>query len=220
MGSNRNNGNASGTMSNGSMQTGDASTTIGGMPRAEFDRINAEGARTVMAIEPTSAPLSDADRQLMMQMAMGGMMQLQISQAALPRTTRDDARTLAQGEVEEQTTLSNKLMEIARAKGVSLPAEPAPETRAMMQRMEGLSGAQLDAFYVQNSGVDGHKKLEATMSTVSRTAKDPALKAVADAALPLIRTHMAVSKNIVAGMNGGTGGGKEMKKTKKKPKRF
>lgn len=176
--------------------------TIGGMSRAEFDRINADGAAKVAAVKPSSAPLSAGDKKLLMQMAQGGMMQLQVSQAALPKVSRDDVRTLAQSEVDEQTGLSQKLTEIAGAKGVTMPSEPAAGTAAILQQMEGKSGSNLDMYYTKTSGIEGHKKLEATMTTVSKTAKDPALKAVANAALPLIKTHMRVAKG-VAGAAGG-----------------
>lgn len=180
------------------------SATIGGMSRAEFDKTNADAAAKVSAIQATSTPLSEGDKKLMMQMAQGGMMQLQVSQAALPKTNGEDARTLAQSEVDEQTGLSRKLSEIAGAKGVTLPSEPAAGTAAIVQQIDKKSGADLDAYYVRTSGVEGHKKLEATMTLVSKTAKDPALKEIAAATLPLIRTHMKVSKNIVAGMSSKT----------------
>ena len=186
-------------------------TTIGGMQRAEFDRINADGAAKVSAIQPTQTPLSEGDKKLFMQMAQGGMMQLQVSQAAMPKVGDEEVRVLAQSEVEEQTGLSQKLTEIAAAKGMTMPAEPAPGTAAILKQMEAKSDKQLDAYYIRTSGVDGHKKLEATMTTVSSNAKDPALKAVAAAALPLIRTHLRVSKNVsgrVGGMSAKKTGGR------------
>ncbi len=187
-------------------QTG-SGNKIGGMDRAEFDRINAEGAAKVAAVKPSSTPLSEGDKALMMKMAKGGMMQLQVSQAALPKLTREDVQALAKSEVEEQTGLSQKLMEIASAKGVTLPGEPAAGTDGIIKQMDGKSGADLDMYYTRTSGIDGHKKLESTMSTVSKTAKDPALKEVANAALPLIRTHMRVSQGVA-----GAGAGKKMTK--------
>ncbi len=181
-------------------------TTIGGMSRAEFDRINNEGAAKVAAIQPSSTPLSEGDKKLLTRMAQGGMMQLQISQAAMPKVTGDDVRTLAQSEVEEQTGLSQKLSEIANAKSAAMPAEPAAGTQSIVDQINSKTGAELDAYYVRTSGVEGHQKLEATMMTVSKTAKDPALKAVADAALPLIRTHLKVSKAISGGGAAGMSG--------------
>ena len=43
--------------------------------KMEFDQMNEEGVATIAAITPNSAKLSKADATLMMQVAMGGMMQ-------------------------------------------------------------------------------------------------------------------------------------------------
>ena len=43
--------------------------------KMEFDQMNKEGAATVAAITPNSAKLLKPDATLMMQVAMGGMMQ-------------------------------------------------------------------------------------------------------------------------------------------------
>ena len=175
-----------------------SSGTIGGMSRAEFDRRNQEGNRMVAAIKPTETKLSAADQKLMMEVAKGGMMQLTISQAAMDKLTMEDARMLAQSEVEEQTGVSNKLREIASAKGMDMPEVKDPATQTMMDKMTGMNGQDLDMYYVRESGVKGHQQLETTMKKVQSQAKDPALKALATATLPVIRMHMSVSQKTLS----------------------
>lgn len=171
-------------------------TIIGKMSAAQFEKTNKEGAAKVAAIKPTNTPLSAADKALMMEVAKGGMMQLAVSQAALAKATRPEVRELAQAEVEEQTGLSNKLKEIAAAKSVELPTQPDSETQALLTRMNDLSGNDLDEFYVSESGVKGHQKLEAVMAKAKAQAKDSNLKSVATTALPLVKTHLQVSRAI------------------------
>jgi hypothetical protein len=133
------------------MERGDASAMIGNMSRAEFDRRNAEGNAALMAIRPTSTPLSKSDQKLLAQMAIGGLTQLQVSQAALGRLQRDDVRVLAQSEVEEQTGVSAKIQEIARAKGMpAMSTEPAAVATQMLERIQGTSGAELDRYYTRS----------------------------------------------------------------------
>jgi putative membrane protein len=185
------------------MSSGD---TIGNMPRAEFERINAQGAQTVAAIQPTSGQLSEKDQKLMREVAMGGSMQLEVSRAALAKVTNEEARYLAQAEVDEQTALGAKLREIAAAKGVTLPAEPNPKAASLISKMEGKSGMELDTYYIKESGVKGHEKLEKTMTKVQANAEDPTLRSLAGAALPLVQTHLRVSRESLAKMSG-TGNG-------------
>jgi putative membrane protein len=179
---------------------------IGKMSREEYDRINKQGAEAVAAVQPTSAPLSKADEKLMMEVAMGGMMQLEIGKVAVEKATNEEAKILAQSEVEEQTGLGNKLKEIAAAKNITLPSAPDAKTQAMVTKMQSLSGADFDKTYVKESGVKNHEKLDKTMGKVESKATDPALKGVAQAAHPLVRTHLQVSREVLAKMSGNNSG--------------
>lgn len=180
------------------------SATFGTMSQEEFDRINKEGAAKVEAIKPTSTPLSTADQALMMKVAKGGMMQLEVSKLAVENATDEQVRKLAESEVEEQTGLSAKLKEIAEAKGITLPAAPDAQTKALLARMKDMSGAELDRFYVQESGVKGHEQLDKVMSSVKSGAKDAGLKSLAAAAHPLVKTHLTVSRAMLAKMPAGS----------------
>lgn len=180
--------------------------TIGSVSEAEFQRLNEQGAASVAAVQPTSAPLSAADQKLMMQVAMGGMMQLEVSRVAVQKATMEDTRLLAQAEVTEQEGLSAKLREIASAKGMTMPMTPDAKTQRMVAKMQGMNGTEFDRAYVRESGVNGHQLLDKTMTRVEQRAADPSLKALAAAAHPLVRTHLQVSRDEVSQMSGRRGG--------------
>lgn len=171
-----------------------ANGKIGTLTPAEFEKANQDGAAAVGAVKATSAPLSKADEALMMQVAMGGMMQLEVSGVAAAKTNDDDVRIFAKGEIEEQKGLKKKLAEVAKMKNMTLPSEPDDKTKKMVAMLNGLSGAELNNAYMQQSGVDGHELLLKTMTKVEAEASDPALKGIATAALPLIKTHLAAAK--------------------------
>ena len=178
-------------------RSGATGETIGSMSREEFDQINDKGAATVAAITPSSDSLSQSDEQLMLQVAMGGMMQLEVSRIASENATDKEVLVMAEAEVEEQTGLSDKLQEIADAKGLTLPSEPDAETQALVERLENLSSDEFDREYMQQSGVTGHEQLDEVMSRVQAEAEDPALRELAAAAHPLVLTHLQISREIV-----------------------
>ncbi len=182
---------------------GSMNSTMGmSMNMEELDRMNKEGAAKVAAVTPTSAPLSRADQNLMKEVAMGGMMQLEISRIALEKASTDEVRKIAQAEVEEQTGLSNKLKEIAQAKGMTLPTEMDSKTQAMVSRMRNATGTSFDQMYLRESGVNGHKMLDQVMSRVEKNASDASMKELAAAAHPLVITHMQVSQSMLDNMKG------------------
>lgn len=187
---------------NSGMMTNGSTTKVGRESKMEFDRQNQKGAAAVSAIRATSAKLSDGDQSLMMEVAKGGMMQLEMSKLALQNATSDEVKQLAQAEVDEQTGLSAKLKEIADAKGVTLPSAPDAEMQATMTSMQSQSGMAFDRMYVSESGVKGHEKLDAVMGKVKATASDSNLKDIEKAAHPLVKTHLKVSREIMGKMAG------------------
>jgi putative membrane protein len=169
---------------------------VGKESKSEFDSQNKQGAAAVSAVSATSAKLSSADQNLMMEVAKGGMMQLEVSRIAVQKASSPEVREFAQAEVDEQTGLAAKLQEIASAKGITLPSRPDAETQAMVTKLQGMSGASLDQMYMAESGVKGHEKLDKVMSKVESSASDASLKGVGQAAHPLVKTHLKVAKQI------------------------
>ena len=186
----------------GSETTGmmDMNGKVGNMTAKAFMDLNQKGAAMVAAIKPTKTPLSAADKKLMMQVAAGGQRQLAISQAVLDKVTNPQVKMLAQSEVEEQTGVAAKLQEMADAKGITLPSGPEDSVQQLVSRVQDMSGDDIDAFYLKEGGIKGHELLQKTMTTVNGTAKDAGLKKLATATLPVIKTHLSVSKQVQSGM--------------------
>lgn len=168
---------------------------IGTIDAAEWTKLNKEAGEKVKAIKPGAEKLSDSDQKLMLEIAAGGMMQLELSKTAVAKATSADVKAYAQAEVEEQTGLAAKLKEIAAAKGATLPEAPDDKTKKAVEKLNAKSGADFDLDYLQHSGVDGHEKLEKTMSKVVSQAADATLKTVASTALPLIKTHLQAARD-------------------------
>lgn len=171
---------------------------VGKLSLAEFKAANKKGAAAVKAVAPTSAPLSKADEALMMKVAEGGMMQLEASRLAMKKGTAPDVVAYAEAEVEEQTGLKMKMMEIAKAKGMTMPQVPMARIEATLARLNKQSGADFDGLYVRETGVQGHEMLDKTLKQVESQAQDPALKSLAMAAHPLVLTHLKVANEEVA----------------------
>jgi putative membrane protein len=95
-----------------------AASMVGKESKAEFDSQNQKGAAAVGAVKVTPAKLSGADQKLLLAVAKGGMMQLEVSKVAAQKATNPEVRQLAQAEVTEQTSLAAKLKKIASAKCV------------------------------------------------------------------------------------------------------
>jgi putative membrane protein len=168
---------------------------IGKLEAAQFKTTNEEAGMKVKAIKPTGTKLSEDDAELLKEVAMGGMMQLEISKVAVTMATSEDVKVLAMAEVDEQTVLGTKIKEIAMSGGVTLPAVPDEGTMKMIADLKEKKGLEFDKAYLKGSGIDGHKKLQSTMEKVRDKASDAALKTIAATALPLIEIHLHASQD-------------------------
>ncbi|SDK31550.1 putative membrane protein [Catalinimonas alkaloidigena] len=168
---------------------------IGKMDASEFQDINQEAFAKVADLDASAGALTADDQKLLLEIAMGGMMQLEASRAVVSKLTDEDVRAICNAEIEEQTGLSKKLKEIAQAKNVTLPDAPDPKVTKQVEKLQGLSGARLNHTYLQEIGVRGHELLQKTMSKVQSKAQDETLKTLAATTLPLIETHLQVSRD-------------------------
>lgn len=167
---------------------------IGNLTVKQFDEANQQGAAAVEAVEITSAPLSEADRALALEIAEGGTMQLSASILAAKKAKHPAVRAFAEAEALEQTGLKKKLMQMSAAKGFEIPATVEDKATVLTKKLADLADEKFDREYLAVAGVKGHKMLEATMTKVGKSATDTSLQALALAALPLIKTHLAVAE--------------------------
>lgn len=186
------------TLSLSQAQEKKPSEMIGKFTSAEFDQFNDQAAATVKAIRPGDQELSETDIVLVQEIAKGSMMQLEASRVAAKETASDDVRAIAKAEIAEQTTMAAKLKEITEPSNMKLPKDPDAKGAALVTKLEGLKGSDLDMAYLRESGVAGHEMLKATMTKVRAEAQDEGLKALAAAALPLIETHLTVARDEVS----------------------
>lgn len=168
---------------------------VGTFDTATWIALNKEAGEKVKGLKPSADKLSDADQKLLTEIATGGMLQLELSKAAVAKATSADVKAYAQAEVEEQTGLAAKLKEIATAKGASIPETPDDKIQKAVAKLNDKSAAAFDAEYLEEGGVDGHQDLEKTMHKVQSTAADATLKELASITLPLIKTHLQAARD-------------------------
>ena len=170
---------------------------MGKLDAEVFRKANEEAAAKVKALVPTQSSLSDDDKALVDEIALGGMMQLEASEYALEKSKSGDVRLIAEGEAAEQKGLAAKLKEFAAKKDIKLPNELNDKGRKLMADLKA-AGDDFDRVYLHESGVKGHEALKQTMTKVRDKATDTLLRSLAETALPLIEMHLTVSKDEVA----------------------
>lgn len=125
--------------------------------------------------------------------ATGGMMEVVLGELAQQKATHADVKTLAQTITADHRAANKELIDISRAKGVTLPTDMTSEQHEHHARLEGLSGAEFDRAYVQMM-VEDHIQDIALFEAKANAVTSDAFKAFAAKTLPTLRKHHEMAK--------------------------
>jgi putative membrane protein len=160
-----------------------------------------ESGNTNQSMMPNSM-----DRKFMMEAAMGGKAEVAMARLALERSSSDSVKQYAQQMIDDHTKAGDELAQVASTKGVSLPTEPDAKHKAMLAKMQGLSGAAFDAEYIKMAGVKDHEKMEKLFMSESSKGKDADTKGFAAKTLPTVQAHLRMAREMTTGMMSGKKG--------------
>ena len=122
--------------------------------------------------------------------AKGGMAEVQLSQVAQQKATRDDVKQFARRMVQDHAKANDELKSIAGAQNVTLPTTLERKHQQALQKLQGLTaGSAFDRQYV-NQMVADHKETVALFKTEARSGKNPEAKAFAARQLPTLEEHL------------------------------
>jgi putative membrane protein len=157
---------------------------------------------TSMGREGGMTTVSSSDRKFAMTAAMGGMAEVEMSRLALTKASSDAVKQYAQKMIDDHTAANAELMQIASAKGITLPTAPDAKMRAMMAKMDRLSGAEFDHHYIMMAGSKDHQKMEKLFRDESMRGRDGDLKAFAAKTLPVVQQHLQMARDLQGQMPG------------------
>jgi putative membrane protein len=137
-----------------------------------------------------------ADREFMMNAAMGSLAEVKLGQLAVERGS-DGVKKFAKRMAEDHGKASTELTGLAREKGVALPADVAPEHKVALGRLAALSGKAFDRAYAV-AMVEAHQKDVGDFESEAARGEDPDVKAWASRMLPALRMHLKMARDLAS----------------------
>jgi len=129
------------------------------------------------------------DHEFMTKAAMGGMMEVQAAQMAQQKASSQEVRDYARKLEQDHSLANDKLKAIAKERQVSLPTDVGAEHKAMIGRLNALSGAEFDKAYMKAMVAD-HRKDIREFEKASNRSMDSDLKNFASSTLPTLKEHL------------------------------
>lgn len=174
----------SGTSSGTAADTGKATGATGGSDTG-----------TTASTAPGKA-LSATDRNMMRDLAYANLSEIAMAKLAQEKASNDEVRNYAQRMIDDHSKAMDQLQQLAQAKGVQLPTAPDAKHQAMAKKLQTMSGQEFDRQYMQQAGMQDHRKVHSLVARVSTRAQDPDLKALAGNLLPNIDQHLQMAQQI------------------------
>lgn len=147
------------------------------------------------ASKASAAGLSKADATFVKKAASGGMAEVELGKLATQKASNPDVKQFGQKMVDDHSKANDQLKQVASEKHVTLPDGPSAKDKAMMTKLEGMSGDQFDRAYMENM-VKDHKQDVAEFQKASKSSQDAQIKDFASQTLPTLQDHLKEAQRI------------------------
>ncbi len=185
-------------------QTGQGST--GSNPQGSMQQNgSAAQAGSMNGMAQTQGSMNDMGDKAFLKKAMqGSMAEVELGKLALSKSSNDQVKQFAQKMIDDHTKLNEQAKPVAQQTGVSVPDGPSKKDKAMMAKMQGLSGDAFDKAYIQDM-VKDHKADDNDFKTEASSGQNPQIKDLASQGEPIIASHLQMVQQIAKSMNVGSG---------------
>lgn len=127
-----------------------------------------------------------------------GLTEVELGKLAADRAASPDVKQFGQRMVEDHSKAGDELAKLASSKGITAPTEVTdPKHRALIDRLEKLSGREFDRAYMQ-AMVSGHDHAVGAFKTYAQRGDDGDIKAWAQQTLPTLEEHERLAKKTAA----------------------
>jgi predicted outer membrane protein len=124
-----------------------------------------------------------------------GLLEIQLSQLALQKSTNAQVRQFAQRMIDEHTQMNSRVTAMAQQKNVTLSDTLSAEKQAKVDVMSSYSGADFDKAYMDRN-IHVHTKSVSMTSVVAQSSTDADIKALATQNLPMLQAHLQLAQSI------------------------
>jgi putative membrane protein len=142
--------------------------------------------------------LSSADKKAVMDMGMANMAEVEAGKMAVAKAQNPDVKAFGQQMIDDHTKALTEVQALASAKGVTLPTELDAKHKAMVAKLDKLSGDKFDKEYMKNAGLADHKTVHSKLEKFESGAKDADVKALAAKMKPTVEQHLKSAQMITA----------------------
>ena len=157
-----------------------------------------------VALILTSPSAFSADESFYEALAQAGMAEVMAGKLAANKGTTDAVRDFGMMMMKDHGAANQKLADLAKSKGIKLPATAGEAHLAAYKSLQSKDGARFDPAYIAGQ-VKGHEEAVQLLKSEIASGQDPDAKKLAEELLPTVEAHLKEA-NRLAGNGAGAGG--------------
>jgi putative membrane protein len=144
--------------------------------------------------DPTSAGVLE-DKAFVRKALQGGMMEVQLGQLALQKSSNDDVKQFAQKMIDDHTKLGDEMKQVGQQMGIKAPDSPSSKDKSTMAKLQTLNGDDFDKAYIKDM-VKDHQQDAKDFKQEAQNTTNPALKSVVVQGQQVIDEHLQMIQQI------------------------
>ena len=138
--------------------------------------------------------MTSSDQTFLRNATAGGMAEVELGKLAVEKGTSQTVKTFGQRMVDDHSKANQELKELASHKGITLPTSIDSKAQSMKDKLNGMSGATFDRYYMQQM-VNDHQKDVAEFRKEANSGMDSDAKAFASKTLPTLEEHLKLAQS-------------------------
>ena len=151
-------------------------------------------------------PLSQKDREFLLEAASGGQTEVKLGRLATTRAKNARVKEFGRRMATDHGKADATLGQLAKQKHVTLPKEPTEdEDRKILAELSQQKGADFDRAYME-AMVDDHEHDVEKFREAAKDAEDPDVKSFAAKTLPTLEAHLRMAKEVASEVHATTSG--------------
>ena len=148
------------------------------------------------------AGISSRDREFLMDVAMDGLMEVELGRIAAQQGSSDAIKQFGQRMVDDHSKANTELTTLASSKGITLPTSIDDKHRGEITKLSAMSGADFDRAYAKMM-LKAHEKDVSEFEKESNRGGDADIKAFAAKTLPTLQEHLQMARALPGNERGG-----------------
>lgn len=162
-----------------------------------------QSANQTSSASPSSTMASASSDQKFVEDAIkGNRAEVTLGKIVAAKAQDQSVKQFAQLMVKDHTHALNELEQLARKKGLNVPAGLPEDAQQLQSKLQSDSGKQLDKDYMEGM-VNDHQKDVQEFQDAAQNAKDPEVKQLAGKLLPTLQQHLEKAKQVHSKVSGG-----------------